>query len=81
MNLLSEVVDFTKVEDQLVSRWLHACNQQFLALAGGSWESAARAWAELARETPVTARQDVAVFWQLAGAASEKARNATRRAR
>ena len=75
MNLLSEIVDFTQIEDQLLSLWLFACQQQFLAQDGRvSWDAAAHAWAAVGRAMPVNARADAAVVWQLAGAAAEKAR-------
>ena len=71
----TNAVDFVNVEDQVSSRWLHACQAQFAAQASGKgWTEAATAWAELAKACPSEARRDVAIYWTLAGEAAEKAR-------
>lgn len=77
MNLTTNAVDFTQIDDRLMSRWLYACNQQFLAMDEDTrerWESAAKAWQETARACPQHALADVALLWTLAADAAKKAK-------
>ena len=76
MNTTS-TVSFTDVEDQLISRWLFACQAQLSAQDEDTrerWAEVAHAWAQVARETPWNARQDLCVYWNLAATAAKKAR-------
>jgi len=77
MNLTTNAIDFERVEDQQQSLWLYACQQEFLALEHDTrerWESAARAWADVAKAWNQNALQDVAIFWRLASDDARKAR-------
>jgi hypothetical protein len=77
VNLTTGAVDFTQIEDQLMSRWLYAVTQQYLAQDHDTrerWESAAKAWEETARACPQHALADVALLWTLAADAAKKAR-------
>ena len=77
MRLTTTIVSFEKTSERLSSLWIHACQLQLAALrddSGDRWEETAHAWAHLARETPMSARMDLVVYWNLAAEAATKAR-------
>lgn len=78
-SMLSEEVDFLAAgDDALQSKWLHACQLHMAAESGlwdrAAWRLAADAWADVARACPPVARQDIALFWRMAGDAARRAR-------
>ena len=64
-------IPFVPATDRTRGMWLAACE----AHLAGRWEEAAHAWAALAQATPAGHRQDIAVYWQLAGTCAERARS------
>jgi len=53
---------------------VHASGVPWRDDSGDRWEETAHAWAHLARETPMSARMDLVVYWNLAAEAATKAR-------
>jgi hypothetical protein len=70
-HVLSVPVDYSDIDDQLMSLWRHAVHLQ---LEHRDWESIAHAWMDVVRACPINALHDRAIFSEMAGYAARKAR-------